>query len=126
MRIWVDGWQLRCCGEPFSIGSRIGWSLVAADHDYLAVALGPETAAEVEWAEEHHHRAGDPRARRLVGDVLEVAAVRCAFVPSPRYDGADAPVVSTAHLSPLVAADGFDPDHGTLRLIGYLVTVAPV
>ncbi len=126
MRIWVDGGQLRCCGEPFSIGSRIGWSLVAADRDYLTAALGPEAAAGVEWAEEHHHRAGDPRARRLVGEVLDVSAVRCAFAPSPPYDGTDAPVASTAHLSPLIAADGFDDDHGTLTFVGYLVTVAPV
>jgi hypothetical protein len=25
MMVWVDGWQMQCCGDPFSVGSADGW-----------------------------------------------------------------------------------------------------
>ena len=43
MTIWVDGWQMQCCGEPFRLGSQVAWTLRAADPDGLEVSLIPET-----------------------------------------------------------------------------------
>lgn len=25
--VWVDGWQMQCCGKPFDIGSIIEWNV---------------------------------------------------------------------------------------------------
>jgi hypothetical protein len=52
MTIWVDGWQMQCCGEPFRLGSQVAWTLRAADPDWLEAVLGAQQI--VDAAEEHH------------------------------------------------------------------------
>jgi hypothetical protein len=27
MTVWVDSWQMRCCGEAFHVGSQVAWTL---------------------------------------------------------------------------------------------------
>ena len=27
MTVWVDSWQMQCCGEPFCRGSQVAWTL---------------------------------------------------------------------------------------------------
>ena len=29
MTIWIDAWQLQCCGEPFLVGSPVTWTRYA-------------------------------------------------------------------------------------------------
>ena len=54
MTIWIDSWQMQCCGEPFRLGSRVAWTLRAADPDWLAATLGADAQQAVDAAEEHH------------------------------------------------------------------------
>ena len=35
LTVWVDSWQMQCCGEPFRVGSQVTWTLGAADQDWL-------------------------------------------------------------------------------------------
>jgi hypothetical protein len=30
--VWVDGWQMQCCGTPFAVGSQVAWTLGEADY----------------------------------------------------------------------------------------------
>ena len=39
--VWVDEWQYACCGDPFTVGDRVTWTLGAADLAFLAPLLGP-------------------------------------------------------------------------------------
>lgn len=50
MTLWVDAWQLQCCGEPFRLGSPVAWMVREADPDWLQAVLGAEATAGVDGA----------------------------------------------------------------------------
>ncbi|MGO4597417.1 DUF6578 domain-containing protein [Terrabacter sp. 2RAF25] len=52
--VWVDAWQLECCGEPFSTGDRVAWTMRPADRPNYVELLGPDLAAALTHHEEHH------------------------------------------------------------------------
>jgi hypothetical protein len=63
--IWMDSWQMQCCGQPFEIGSHVTWTIRAPDAEWVADVLGHAGAARVTAAEEHHEAAEDaPRMAR--------------------------------------------------------------
>lgn len=82
MRIWVDDWQMQCCGEPFAIGSSVRWSTRAPDSDHLATFLGDGEAAHVDAAEEHHSDDGD-ELEHVSGTVTAIAALFGRYAPLP-------------------------------------------
>jgi DNA-binding transcriptional MerR regulator len=52
--IWVDAWQLQCCGEPFAVGLKVAWTLTPAPRDGVTVLLGGSVS--LDGAEEYHAR----------------------------------------------------------------------
>ncbi len=55
LTVWMDAWQLQCCGQPFNVGSTIDWTLAApSDREFLASVLGDDLAGTVTHHEEHH------------------------------------------------------------------------
>jgi hypothetical protein len=118
--VWVDDWQMQCCGEPFQVGSAVSWTLIPADRDWLARVLGEQTAATIEWSEEHH---GDPSPDqlRVQAQVTRIAAVHARMEPLPG-ENAYHPVDGV--LSQQTSADGQDPDAGDRKFVGYVVTLA--
>jgi Family of unknown function (DUF6578) len=34
-RVYVDDWQLECCGDPFAVGDEVAWTLVLSDRHSL-------------------------------------------------------------------------------------------
>src|SRR4051812_10198319 len=116
----MDGWQMQCCGTPFSVGSRVAWVAAQPDQDYLASVLGDEVAARVSLAEEHHD---DPPDSLLAeGVVRSIQAVRCRYAP----DGCGPqptwyPVNGSATFTRLTTAAGQDGDDGALQFVGYLI-----
>jgi hypothetical protein len=88
MMIWVDGWQMQCCGEPFRLGSQVAWTLRAADPDWLAATLGSDAQQAVDAAEDHHGGVPDDTVPTR-GRVRRIAAVHCRFAPEP---GSDSPI----------------------------------
>jgi hypothetical protein len=102
MLVWVDAWQMQCCGEPFRVGARVTWTLRAPDNDRLAMILGPDV--KVDAAEEHH--GGVPEdAPRTTGTVRGIQAVH--YGPAERTE--------------VRSADGWTKDRGELKFAGYLV-----
>lgn len=121
MTIWMDAWQMQCCGEKFRVGSTVEWGLRPASQDWLASVLG-EAAAEVDAAEEHHG-SGAPGPRGLV---RSITAVHCRYAPLPgaasetRY-----PVKGTQVLTAVESADRWTQgDRDELSFVGYLVRLA--
>jgi len=119
--VWVDSWQMQCCGQPFCLGSQIAWTLRPADPDWIAGILGSDAPQNVEAAEDHH--GGVPRDTVPTrGTVREIAAVHCRFAPKPGSKSATVyPVPGTGFLTEVGSADGWTEDHGEERFIGYLV-----
>jgi hypothetical protein len=124
--VWVDGWQMQCCGRPFAIGSEVSWTARDADHGWLTDVLGPDLAATVTMAEEHHDGDhGGDWVQTVHGTITSIAAVHCRHSPLP---GADPEVfhavACSATLTPVDTADGWTPNHDELEFTGYLVGLA--
>ncbi|NGN62678.1 hypothetical protein G5C51_02020 [Streptomyces sp. A7024] len=121
MTVWMDAWQLQCCGTPFSIGDEVTWTLGDADMDWLAEPLGPATTAEIDAAEEHH--GGLPsRTPTTTGTVTSIHAVHCRYAPEPGADDRTlSPVKDSAILTTTTTADGWESAQEDRTFIGYLI-----
>lgn len=80
MTVWVDSWQMQCCGDPFRRGSRVAWTLRDVDPDWFAAMLGPFVRRNVAAAEEHHGGVREDTPP-TTGTVARIAAVHCHYVP---------------------------------------------
>jgi len=123
--VWIDRWQLQCCGEPFTVGEAVKWTAVAgADAEFLTVVLGAERAAQITHAEEHHAEHLPPS---IEGVVRSIEAVQCRF--APREGGARVlfPVPDSLVLTTLTRADGSESEPGAdakaggASFVGYVV-----
>jgi hypothetical protein len=120
--VWVDDWQLQCCGTPFRRGGRVDWRVRPADTDWLGTVLGPRLPPPPVYAEEHHGgwREGEQRLR-AAGTVRAVEAVSCRF--ASRGSVGMEPVFDSAVLEPVAEADGRHRVTAPLHFVGYLVTL---
>ncbi|HEY8372656.1 MAG TPA: DUF6578 domain-containing protein [Pseudonocardiaceae bacterium] len=122
IRVWVDGWQMQCCGEPFQVGDTVEWTLRSCDRGkYPVDVLGPDVAESVTHAEEHH--GGLPEdAPVTTGTVTGIHAVHSRYAPrsdeSPRVLH---PVPGSGQLTWVSSADGWEHVEGELQFVGYLV-----
>lgn len=108
LTVWLDGWQMQCCGEPFGVGSRVSWTLNPdPDRAFQAGVLGPELAATVTHSAERH------------GGLPEDTPVTRAWVESVRavLRRAGEPAVVREQRS----ADREDDEPDGLALVCYLV-----
>ncbi len=122
-RIWVDHWQIQCCGDPFSVGRHVKWSVTReVDGDWFAAILDPEVAATVTDAEEHH-ASEDMELFTVEGVVRSIRAVYCRYEPAPGNAKALFPVRGSGWAEARDSADGWEPSNKDGEFIGYLVDV---
>jgi hypothetical protein len=120
MTVWVDSWQMQCCGDPFGRGSKVAWTLRDADSDWLDAMLGPRVRGTVHAAEEHH--GGVPEdTPPTAGTVTLVSAVHCRYASRGSDSGASYPVPGSGVLTEVESADGWIADRGEELFVGYLV-----
>lgn len=48
--VYVDGWQLQCCGSPFAVGDNVEWTLMLSSDRTLPSKLVVEFSGTVEHA----------------------------------------------------------------------------
>ncbi|WP_067489316.1 DUF6578 domain-containing protein [Actinomadura hibisca] len=121
--VWMDAWQMECCGDPYSVGSTVTWTLGDLDRAWLTTVLGAETAAKVNATEEHH--TDTDRVARISGEVKSISAVHCRYAPRPGGDTRTYwPVAGTTVLTRLTSTNDGSPDRDDLRFVGYLVQIA--
>jgi hypothetical protein len=119
--VWVDDWQLQCCGTPFRRGDRVTWQVRPADTEWLGGVLGPRLPDPPLYAEEHHGGAAGRRTT-AAGTVRSIDAVSCRFAALEPGTLAH-PVYDSAVLEPVAEADGWHRAAPPLRFAGYLVTL---
>ncbi|MFJ4712497.1 DUF6578 domain-containing protein [Streptomyces sp. NPDC088785] len=118
--IWVDDWQMQCCGEPFAPGDVVAWHLLEVDPEDYADVLGGDRAAAIDFREEHHGHETGPTPTRL--RVLTVTEVHCRYeVPGGSTSNVRHAVPGTTELVPVRAADGWAPARPGVDFTGYLV-----
>jgi hypothetical protein len=121
--VWVDSWQVQCCGRPFRPGGRVNWQVRPADTDWLGTVLGSRLPPPPVYAEEHHGGwREDEEWLRAAGTVRAVDAVSCRFAPR-EPGGMGYPVSGSAALEPVAEADGWHRATAPLCFVGYLVTL---
>jgi hypothetical protein len=121
--VWVDGWQIQCCGAPFAVGSRVTWELSpSVDRDYLGAVLGEAAVGRITDHEEHHGDALD--AETVAGVVQSIERVSCSYAPIDDRN-VTYPVEGSVVVTPAQAADGWEPETDELRFVGYVVTLEP-
>lgn len=121
MTVWVDSWQMQCCGKSFHLGSRVVWTLGDADPDWLEAMLGTDAKQTVDAAEEHHGGVPEGTAPTKA-TVTRIVAVHCRYAPRPGSDSRTSyPVQGSGVLTDVESADGWTADRGDERFVGYLV-----
>ncbi|MEW2117380.1 DUF6578 domain-containing protein [Streptomyces sp. NPDC005474] len=121
LTIWVDDWQIQCCGESFTPGDVVSWKLLEADPKEYADVVGTERAAEIDFREEHHGPGEEHPPTSL--KVLTVAEVHCRYeVPPDSTAHMHHPVPGTTVLVPVEEADGWAEARPNVTFVGYLVT----
>ena len=121
MLVWVDAWQMQCCGEPFAIGDRVTWALNhEPDLDWLQAAVGPEVADRIQFAEDHHGALPDdhPVSR---GSVVGIHAAYSLYAPVAGGGRTFHPVPGSAVLQETALADGNEDTESDEDFNGYVV-----
>lgn len=117
--VWMAAWQMECCGQPFTVGDEVEWSLEDdPDREWLEAALGPELASRVTHEEDHHDQLPTAPANG------RVRAIRCAYgryAPTPGDERVLYPVPGSAELSHVARVDGTEARASQLDFNGYLV-----
>jgi hypothetical protein len=104
LTIWMAGWQLQCCGEPFSVGETVEWTLApVSDRDPLILAMGHDLAETVTHNEDHHGLLLPEGSPRTAGHVRSIRAIH-----GPHDEA-----------TPVRSANGWEQEGA--RTVGYLV-----
>ncbi|MFD8885192.1 DUF6578 domain-containing protein [Streptomyces erythrochromogenes] len=124
LTVWVDDWQMQCCGEDFAPGDVVSWQLLEADPEEYADVVGGDLAAGIDFHEEHH---GEGEGAPTALEVLTINEVHCRFeVPAGSAERVQHPVPGSAVLVPVEEADGWAQERPGVRFTGYLVTARRV
>lgn len=121
-RVWIDGWQMQCCGRPFRVGEQVQFLTTSdVDRDFLGVVLGHDAAAALTNGEDHHGLDVGAMSP-LAGKVERIEAIAC------RYELRDRvmyPVAGTAQVVVRDDATGWEPENEDdgRHFVGYIVTV---
>jgi hypothetical protein len=123
--VWVSDWQIQCCGEDFSVGGEVTWTILprAQWAGGMEPVLGVELDAAVTGSYETH---GDDPLPELGGTVRRIRTVSCRYdaSPPPHDPREQRPVPGTSVLEDVpVAEKRFDTDIYGLRFCGWLVDV---
>ena len=121
--VWVDDWQMQCCGEPFRRGARVSWTLRAPDQESLSNLLGEEAAATIDAAEEHHGDVAED-TEPTSGTVKSIRAVHGRYAKASSESQTWHVVPRSGVLTELESADGWTANRGELRFVGYLVRLS--
>jgi hypothetical protein len=122
IRVWLDSWQMQCCGDPIRDGGTVAWTLDAEpDVGWLTSVAGEELAKSIEYHEEHH--GGLPEDAPVTrGRVAAICSVRCRYTQQPDGTGTMlVPVPGSAEVTPITYADGWENGAGEPEFMGYVV-----
>lgn len=121
--VWVQGWQMQCCGDPFTVGDEVEWTLDAdPDTDWLEAALGTDLASRIAYAEDHHGGLPDetPVTR---SKVLAIKTAHGRYAPLTPDGKTLYPVAGSAVMRSVDRVDGSESDLPEMPLNGYVVEV---
>lgn len=106
--VWVAAWQMECCGEPFAVGDRVGWTVRDdPDVDWMEAALGAEVSSTITHAEEHHADELDDLSQ-LNGTIVAIKRAWGEFAPVNPGDHVHYPVTGSERFLDVLTSDGIE------------------
>jgi hypothetical protein len=118
----MANWQLQCCGEPFTVGKKVEWTLApVGDRGSLVSALGPDLAETVTHREDHHGFLLPDDAPRTVGAVRSIRAVRCRYGRTLDEAKRVHVVPGSTTVTSVRSADGRERDQDGSTFVGFIV-----
>lgn len=98
---------MECCGDPFSVGDEVAWTVEENSNDeWFSAALGPDVGASITHAEEHH--SDEEHLKRIAGRILSIIGAWCAFGPAEPGDRVHVPLAGSSRLVELREAEFVD------------------
>jgi hypothetical protein len=130
MNVWVECWELQCCGEPFAVGDEVEWGLLpvnADDRSYFTNGLGAEAAGRLTHCERHHEDVNEKQPVPTRGVVRSITAAYWERAPRPGgKPRVFYTVPGTTVFETRDGADGWELEKDGLGFEGYVVELAPV
>ena len=120
--LFMEHWQIQCCGEPFGVGDNVSWPTTPVTGRSFLDFLG-DRAGEVD-AYEDHHLPGEPVVV-CEGVVSAIEAVFCLYehVSGQRFR----PRLGTTEFQTRSFVDGREPYEPIAdvhrRFVGYLIAI---
>ena len=114
---------MQCCGDPFQLGGPVSWKLSPkVDSDFLANVVGLEVVNTLTDAYENPGDMPD-ETQPTPGTITSIRAAFCEYAPVPTDSRSLYPLAGSGVLEPRSGADGWEPESGPRRFVGYVVEV---
>jgi hypothetical protein len=119
----MANWQMQCCGEPFSVGATVEWTLApVGDRGSLASAMGQELAETVTHQEDHHGLHLPENTPRTAGSVRSIRAVHGRHGRDQGQAKCLSQLRESATVTLVSSPDGWEAAHQDgARFVGYLI-----
>lgn len=128
--VFVDSWQMRCCGNPFSVGSTATWYIEEmVNEDWLTEMFGDRLGDDVGYHQSDHGMTGPASSMRTVVQSIRAVTHGLELDPNPPHGipgRVYRHVASTGRLTSVTSADGRASDTSELTdtaFAGYIVEV---
>ncbi len=107
--VWIDAWQMQCCGTPFSVNDEVHWTLGDGKDDEWIESVADETAQSIEFREEHHGGLPDD-APITKGIVRSIRTLHTRYVALEGQQNELVPVSGSGTFAPKTYADGWEAE----------------
>ena len=71
--IWIEDWQMQCCGTPFKIGDTVKWTILKWEFEKPTVDVG-----KVDYYYENHAESND-NLFEIEGVVTQILAIHFVY-----------------------------------------------
>mgnify|MGYP007023636831 FL=1 len=115
--VLYEGWQMQCCGQPFSINDMVRWDVFAFNETITDI---PQT---IEYIYDAHYETSDGLLT-LQGIVHQINAIYTKYKASTDNPQLLVPVSSL--LKSLVKADGNEEEVNGMTFDSYIVVLGDV
>ena len=119
--VLISGWEMQCCGTPFSVGDYIKWLASKWGEGYIA----PEGVVKIDYCYDEHSSDWQ-KLFTIAGKVVEIRATYEKFVPNPDNGKYLMRAAGETEIKKTTYADGWDKDIDGKNFDCYVVNLEDV
>jgi hypothetical protein len=120
--VYIEDWQMQCCGTPFRIGDNINWTVIEYGDGFRDQQYKPD------FYYENHGSAQSEQIYKLTATVVSIKACYYTLEYRPIEGKEDCQMghLIYANSVDVTEADGWDDDIDGLRFGSYIVELKDV